>query len=509
MGLIQSNLSWHPSHEMQTAVEQDLISNDSSPVWTSVPLVVDLDGTLTPVDTLVESFIRLVRSNPLLAFFVLGWLLRGRAYMKQRIAQEANLDVSLLPLNEPLVAYIKQQRQLGRTIILATAADRSIAEKMAKRIGVFDSVHASDGQLNLKGRAKLNEIRSRVGHDFVYAGDSKADLPIWLAAKAAILVGAKPQLAQQVRKAVPVENEFEIPRPGVAAWMKALRAHQWLKNLLIFLPLLTSFSFTSSSSVIAAALGFLAFGLAASATYIGNDLWDLDADRSHPRKNRRAFASGAISPIHGVTVAFVLLVTALCIGYWVQPAFLGVLLVYLIATTAYSWTLKRRVLVDVITLALLYTLRVLAGAVAIQVAVTPWLLAFCTFFFLSLALVKRCSELMSAQQGGRSSASGRGYLVSDLTVLWPLGIGSGLCAVVVFGLFVTDAIATRRYANHYLLWSVGVGLIYWIARLWIKTGRGEMHDDPIVFTVKDGVTRQALVAIVCLTVLAHFPFKFP
>lgn len=471
-------------------------------------LVVDLDGTITPVDTLVESFLRLARNSPWQALAAFGWLLQGRAYMKSQIAQRANLDVSSLPLNEPMVAYLRQQREAGRPIILATAADRRIAEAMAERIGVFDSVHASDGTNNLKGKAKLAEIREQVGDNFAYAGDSQADLPIWQAAKAAVLVGVPPDLARQVRKTVKVEREFDSRRAGAATWFKALRAHQWIKNLLIFLPLLTSFSFSSLPSVSAALLGFVAFSLLASATYIGNDLWDLESDRAHPRKRARPFASGAISPLHGVAVAMSLLLASMLVALWVTPAFVGILLLYLVATTAYSWDLKRRVLIDVVALALLYTLRVLAGAVAIGVQVTPWLLAFCTFFFLSLALVKRCSELVSAQRDGRSAASGRGYLVSDLSVLWPLGVSSGMCAVVVFGLFVADTATIPRYANHDLLWCVGIGLIYWIGRLWIKTGRGQMHDDPIVFTAKDKVTRMTLVAIVLLTVAAHFPIKF-
>jgi 4-hydroxybenzoate polyprenyltransferase/phosphoserine phosphatase len=468
------------------------------------PLVVDLDGTLTPTDTLVESFFTLVRTQPASLLRVPGWLAAGRARLKQEVADRAGFDVARLPLREELLDYLRQEKARGRRIVLATAADQRVAQGIADRLGLFDQVLSSDGQNNLKGRHKLQAIRTAVGPDFVYAGDSSADLPVWQGARAAILVGVSAGVAAQVRQAGPVEREFAGNAGGLKVWLSAFRAHQWIKNVLIFLPLLTSFSFGQPSKVMASLLAFLAFSLMASATYMANDIWDLESDREHPRKRSRPFASGTLTIQRGVPVALGLLLVAALVAAGVSMAFLGILLVYLVATTSYSWGLKRYVLIDVVMLALLYTLRVLAGAIAIQVQVTPWLLAFCVFTFFSLALVKRCSELVSFQQAGKRSASGRDYHVTDLVVLWPLGVGAGLCAVVVFGLFVAAVTDSGRYSHANLLWGVGVGLIYWMSRIWIKTARGEMHDDPIVFTIRDFGTRTLLLAMTVTTLAAYF-----
>jgi 4-hydroxybenzoate polyprenyltransferase/phosphoserine phosphatase len=467
-------------------------------------LVVDLDGTLTPTDTLVESYCAAVRQRPLLLLTAPWHLLRGRAAFKQHVASNVVFDAAGLPLREDLIDYLLQAKRDGRRIVLATAADSRIAEAVAARVGLFDAVLASDGARNLKGSAKLAVILDQVGPDFAYAGDSRADLPVWRAASAAVLVDVPARIAQQVRQSTPVEHEFRRAAPTLAVWARALRVHQWLKNLLIFLPLLTSFSFGDPAKLLSAAIAFMAFSLMASATYMANDIADLESDRRHPRKRTRAFASGLLSIQQGIPVALALLLGSAALASVVSPAFLGMLLVYLVITTSYSWVLKRYVLIDVLTLALLYTLRVLAGAVAISVTVTPWLLAFSMFVFLSLALVKRCAELVSFQRSGIAGSSGRDYQVTDLVILWPLGVGAGLCSIVVFGLFVAATTENSRYATANLLWCVGVGLTYWIGRLWIKTVRGEMTDDPIVFTLRDRGSRIVIAAMVLTTLAAQF-----
>ena len=291
---------------------------------------------------------------------------------------------------------------------------------------------------------------------------------------------------------------------ALRTWVQALRVHQWLKNLLLFVPLLTAFSFVDVDNLLTVGLAFLAFSLAASATYIVNDWRDLESDRSHPRKSRRPFASGALSVPSGLAVAAVLLVAAILVAYSVSRGVGNVLVLYLVTTTAYSLVLKEIVLIDVITLSLLYTLRIVAGAVAIGVTTSTWLLAFSVFMFLSLALVKRCAELVLLKQNESVAASGRDYRVADLAVLWPLGVGSALSAVVVFGLFISAAETQSRYASPELLWLVAVGLIYWLSRLWIKTSRGEMDDDPVVYAIKDSASRIAILCIVAVVLVAYF-----
>jgi 4-hydroxybenzoate polyprenyltransferase len=299
-------------------------------------------------------------------------------------------------------------------------------------------------------------------------------------------------------------REFASEPATIGTWLRALRVHQWLKNFLLFVPLLTAFSFDQLDKVLAASLAFLAFSLAASATYLLNDLWDLESDRAHPRKRYRPLASARIPVLTGVGVAACTLPVALLLAATVSPGFLAMLLLYVVLTSAYSWKLKRIVLVDVLMLSLLYTLRIIAGAVAIGVPTSSWLLAFSVFTFFSLALVKRCSELVSLAQEGKALARGRDYGVGDLAVLWPLGVGAAMCSVVVFGLFISAPETQARYATPELLWFIAVGLIYWMSRVWIKTSRGEMHDDPLVFAVRDRGSGVTMLGIVLTTLVAHY-----
>ena len=467
-------------------------------------LVGDLDGTLTPTDTLAESLIKLVKQSPLNLLRLPVWLFKGRAGFKEAIAVRVAIDAKNLPYREPLLDYLRQEKSRGRQIWLATAAHRSIAEGVATHLNLFDNILATEAGHNLKGRAKLKAIRQSVGDAFVYAGDSRADLPIWHAAQAAILVGVSLRVAEQVKRAVPVEHEFQDERAGLATLLKALRLHQWLKNLLLFVPLLTAFSFLEIGKLVTTILAFLSFSFAASATYVVNDLWDLDNDRAHPRKRHRPFASARLPILHGLAVAGVILILAFALAFAVSQSFALMLLAYLVLTSSYSWVLKEYVLIDVLMLSLLYTLRILAGSVAIGVATSSWLLAFSVFIFLSLALVKRCAELVTLDQNGTQSTRGRDYRVTDMVVLWPLGVGAALAAVVVFGLFISVPETQARYATPHLLWFVAFGLIYWLARLWIKTSRGEMHDDPVIYAIKDHGSRVTVFSMIVVMLVAHF-----
>lgn len=467
------------------------------------PLVLDLDGTLTHTDTLFESVLVLLKRNPLYVFPVLFWALAGARVLKARVAERVHLNVATLPWRKDLLAWVTAQRAAGRRVVLATAAHRSIADAVAAHLQLFDQVLATDEQTNLKGENKLAAIRAAVGPEFVYAGDSAADLPIWRASQAVVFAGVPASLAAQVRPGARVEAEFAQPPAGWKLWLKALRVHQWIKNLLLFVPLFTAFAYTDASRVLAVVLTFIGFSLAASGTYVMNDLWDLESDRQHPRKCERAFASGRIGVLQGVLAAAGLVLAGLLVSLWVSLPVGLVLLGYVVLTTSYSWVLKSYVLIDVLMLALLYTYRVLAGAVATDIDLSPWLLAFSVFTFFSLALVKRCAELVSLQQMGRLAARGRDYRVGDLVVLWPFGASASICAIVVFGLYVALPETADRFAHPRILWLVAVGLIYWFGRLWIKTARGEMHDDPIVFALRDRGSRITVLAMMLVTVLAY------
>ncbi|MXN78024.1 UbiA family prenyltransferase [Burkholderia sp. 4701] len=469
-----------------------------------LPLVVDLDGTLTVSDTLMESVIRVVKRKPANLLRLPFWLAGGRAVFKAKVAEHADFRAETLPYRESLIDYLTRERESGRKIVLATAAHRSIAERVSTHLGLFDRVIATSDDTNLKGEAKLACIRQQIGGDFVYAGDSKADLPIWAAAKGAVLAGAAPGVAESVRNNIPVEREFPNARADFSTWCKALRVYQWLKNLLLFIPLLTAFAFFDTDKIATLVLAFLSMSLGASATYIGNDLWDLDNDRRHPRKCNRAFASGTLSIAKGLGCAALLLVLAFALAFAVSMEFAGMFVLYLLLTTAYSWCLKSIVLLDVVVLSLLYTHRILAGAVAAGIAVSRWLLAFSVLTFLSLALVKRCSELVLLRQSHKRESAGRDYRVSDLEVLWPFGIGASLAAVVVFGLFINAPETAARYASPNLLWLVQIALIYLFGRLWVTTVRGAMHDDPIVHLLENRGSLGVLFVMVTMVLAAHF-----
>lgn len=470
----------------------------------SSTIVVDLDGTLTPTDTLAESLLKVVKRSPLDLLRFPFWLVRGRVALKEAVATRVSLDVSTLPWREPLLQYLREEKVRGRALVLATAAHESIARGVAEHLRIFDRVLATGPGHNLKGAEKLAAIQREVGEDFVYAGDSRADLPIWKAAKGAILVDVSPSLAEEVRRSVPIEQEFSSDPPGLREWIRAIRVHQWIKNLLLFVPLLTAFSFLDLENVATMLLAFLAFSLTASSMYLVNDLMDLESDRRHPRKNRRPFASGVLPVQRGVFLAALFLLAALGLGFAVSPAYLLILILYLFLTTTYSWKLKEYVLMDVLMLSILYTVRILAGSIAVGISTSSWLFAFSVFAFLSLALVKRCAELVSLRDSGAVRAQGRDYRVSDLTVLWPFGLSSALAAVVVFGLFISAPETQERYLAPDLLWLVSFGLVYWLGRLWVKTARGEMHDDPVVYAIRDRGSRITVFGMVAVIIVARF-----
>lgn len=467
------------------------------------PLVVDLDGTLTPTDTLMESAVVLMRQSFWQGLMLPIWLLRGRAGLKASLAERVSLDMKGLPWRPELLDYLREQRAQGRRLILATAAHQDIARAAADHLQLFDEVLATSAGANLKGRHKLEAIRRRVQGPFAYAGDSAADLPVWQGASAAVLVDVSASTAAQARRLVPVEREFAGQPLGLRGWASALRVHQWVKNLLVLVPLLTAFSFLDVGSLLRAVLAMAAFSALASGTYLFNDMLDIPSDRQHPRKRHRMLASGRLGLPQAVLAGVGLLGLSLVLGLSVSPAFTGVLLLYLVMTLGYSLTLKRYVLLDVLALGALYTVRIVAGSVAIGVPLSTWLLAFSMFLFFCLALVKRCAELMALGAAGRLATSGRDYRVADLNVLWPLGVSSAVGATLVMGLFIQAPETQARFGHPALLWLTVPCLLYWLGRLWIKTSRGEMHDDPVVYALKDRGSRNTVLAMVTLFVVAR------
>jgi len=484
--------------DVEVVPERDESGGAGSP---GRPLVVDMDGTLIRSDLLVESFFALLSTAPHRALLATVSLVRGRAAFKARVGKEVTLNLRHLPLSDAMVSLLRDEKAKGRRIYLASAGHGDYVRGLAEELGLFDGVFASDEQTNLRGATKAQVLSDAFGPGgFDYAGDSTADLAVWQAAHKVIVVNASPSLIRIAHRRFADVTVVEPRTKRAADYLRALRPHQWLKNLLLFVPALAAHQFNATTAV-ACLLAFASFSLCASSVYLLNDLLDLRHDRQHPTKHRRPLASGRVHLVHGAFLAPALLLAAAIAALALPVKFLLVLGIYYALTTAYSVYLKRQPVMDVLTLAGLYGIRVYAGAVAIAVVVSPWLLTFSMFLFLCLALVKRTAELIERFQSGGADPAGRGYRLTDVTLLQTMATSSGYVAVLVFGLYISSVAATSLYDAPERLWVVPGILLYWISRILILTHRGEMHDDPVLFAATDR-TSLACGALSVLAVLA-------
>ncbi len=466
------------------------------------PLCVDLDGSLIRSDLLVESALALLSRRPFTLFTMLLWLLRGKANLKREIARRVELDATALPYNRDLVTWIRTEQQV-RSVVLCTASDALLAARVADHIGGFELTMCSDGIRILSGSNKAQALVDKYGErGFDYVGNAKIDLRVWKHARSAIVVAAGPHLARAAGRVTRVERTFATPKASLRLWLKALRVHQWVKNALVFLPLLAAHLVLNIQAVATTLLAFVCFNLCASSVYVTNDLLDLAADRQHPSKRHRPFAAGTLPLVAGPVVAIALLIGSFALSWWVSAPFIGVLLGYYLLTSAYSLKFKRVMILDVVVLALLYTTRILAGAAALNTPPSFWLLAFSMFIFLSLAMVKRYTELLAAQKAGKVKASGRGYDVEDIPLIQSLGGSSGYLAVLVLALYINSTASESLYRHPQYLWVLCPLLLYWISRTWAIAHRGIMHDDPVVFAVKDNVSRVLLGLAAVIALLA-------
>ncbi len=453
---------------------------------TSLPLIVDLDGTLIHTDMLQESTLSVVGANLFNIARLPFWLKSGKAALKQQLAARYTVDVHTLPYNQPLIAWLKAQKATGRRLILCTATDQTIANDIAAHLGIFDEVMASDGIVNLAAHHKARALSLRFGHTgFDYVGNSRDDLTVWRCARRAIVVNASATVLKKAATCCPIERIFAKATLGVKIWFKMLRVHQWMKNALLFIPLIAAHQFMHPQAWLTLIGAFFAFSLCASAIYIANDLVDLNADRLHPRKAKRPFASGTVPVWLGLLLIPLLLLSSFSIAALVSKPFLIWLAVYFTLTTAYSFGLKRLVLIDCLTLAILYTLRVIAGAAALQMPLSFWLLASAVFLFLSLAFVKRYAELQVQLLAGKQKVHGRGYYTSDASMIQMLGITSGYGAALVLALYLNSAVVSQLYKTPEWVWGAVPVMLFWISWMWLQAHRGKMHDDPLVFAVKD------------------------
>lgn len=463
------------------------------------PLCVDLDGTLVATDTLWESVLLLLKHHFWLCFWLPFWVMRGKAHLKDKIAQHVTLNVALLPYRENVLAFLQNEQTKGRKLVLATAAHEKIAQAVAQHLKLFDEVIASDAHINMKGATKRDALQQRFGV-YDYMGDSQADLPLFQAAAQAFLVAPSTTLLKKTP--CPPERVFLAPKTTWWVGLKALRPHQWVKNSLVFLPLLLSHQFLDFNKLGDAFLAALVFSLAASSGYILNDLLDLAADRIHPSKKYRPFACGQIPIPYGLFMFVALIGLSFSISAWWLPAgFTGMVGLYFLITMTYSFYFKQKVVLDVIVLAGLYTHRIFAGGIAVTVPISSWLLGFSMFIFISLALLKRYTELLQLMDNQKLIKS-RGYEIADIEMIASIGPTSGYLAVLVFSLYINSEAVSKLYDSPFILWLISPLLLYWITRVWFLAHRRQMLDDPVQFALIDRTSWFIIICIGLLILLA-------
>lgn len=479
-----------------------------------LPLCVDMDGTLILTDSLFEGLALLVRRNPLYLFALPFWLLRGKAALKREIAQRAPLDVALLPYNTKLIAYLEHTRGT-RPIILCTAADHRYAHAVADHLGLFDRV-LSTRETNFSPREKAQALIAEFGRGgFDYAANAKADMQVFGAARRAIAVNPTAGLRKRLSGLSNLEETIEDrPVQGLRALPRVMRLHQWVKNVLVFVPLIASQRFYDERSVITAVYAFLIYGICAWSAYMLNDVLDLTADREHPRKRHRPIASGALSIRTGMLLVPALLVLALSLAWLLSESFAMILAGYFVVTNLYAFWLKRVPMLDTSILAGLYTFRILAGAAAIDVVPSFWLLAFSMFFFYSLALAKRHSELVElvsntparARAPGHSARNevipGRSYRAEDLSTIISQGTSSGHAAVLILAFYLNSDTVQAHYRHPEALWLICPLMLYWIAKLWLNAQRRQINDDPVIWALSNRVSRAIAALCVILFLIA-------
>lgn len=461
-------------------------AQESSAAANTRALAVDLDGTLIKGDMMAEAAASLVTKNPLYALCLPLWALRGRAFLKEKIAALAPpVLADTLPYRHNFLEWLREQQQ-KRPLILATAAHRIHADAVAEHLGIFSRVVATEHGINLAGENKARRLAEICGEkEFDYAGNSAADLAVWEKARAAAVVCAPDGVVKRIKQSG-AQLIYEVPREGLAQrlqhWRRAARPRHWLKNLLLFAAAVGGHQLLSPPVMAAAALGFVVFGLLASASYLLNDIFDLRHDRAGANKSR-PLAAGDIGVLQSCLAAAIMYVAAACLAFYLPPAFALVAAFYAAATLVYSFWLKRALLLDVLSLAVFFTARIVAGGAAAEIELSFYLLSFSLFIFLSLALLKRHGELLRLSEN--DSASGRAYRKSDANIVAALGAAAGMISIFVLTLYLDSAEVRARYDNPEVVYFTLPLMVYWISRMWLLSSRGGIGGDPIVFVLRD------------------------
>lgn len=464
----------------------------------------DLDSTLLRVDTIYEMFAAGLFSKPLPTLLALLDLRHGIAAFKRRLSEVAPLDVESLPVRGELVTYLEEQAASGREIHLATAADKTIATRVAERFPLFRSVNATADRVNLKGAAKAARLRQLFPDGFAYAGDSTADLPVWQSAKAAVVVSPGQALADKVGAlGIPLERRFEAETASPRAWFKAARPHQWAKNFVVMVPIILGWKDVTVASLVTGLAVAALLCVVASLTYMINDIADLSADRNHWSKRRRPFASGAIPVRSGLIAVGTLLPVALAAAVAIAPLAGVCVALYVVITLGYSFGWKRIPIFDCFIIGLLFTMRVLIGIAAAGLVPSAWLLTFSMFFFLSLALAKRHAEILRAAAHGRDTLVGRGYQIADENLTLTFGISASMASIVIVVIYLVEEIFARQlYDRPAWLWAAPIAIFLFVCRIWVLSHRGRMTDDPVAFALRDRVSLGLGLLVAIAIVLA-------
>ncbi len=472
-------------------------------------LFVDLDGTLIKSDLLFECLVPIIKNYFYAIFLAPFWLLKGKAYLKDKFSDLVSINPEILPYNNNVLEYIRKEKENGSKIILATASNIKLAKSISDYLGIFDDVIASSKEENLKGKNKLNKIKlyienNNTNKEFSYIGDSEADVKIFNETNIPIVVGNKNVFNKIKSKNdkttfVDGENDFSLKK-----FFKMIRTYQWVKNFLIFLPLILAHKFLDVNLLLKALVAFFSFSFLASSVYIINDIMDVESDRIHPSKKNRPIASGAVKISSALKVAFILMPLSFIISIFLGKEFLFVLLTYFITTSCYSFYLKKIMLVDILILSLLYTVRMFAGGVALNIYLSPWLFMFSMFFFFSLACAKRYSELYAVRNNLQDEIKGRGYQAQDLEQIQIFGSSSGYIAILIFALYIQSDISMKLYKTPSFFWALCPIMLYWISRVWLLSHRGQMTQDPIIFALKDKVSYVVLILSIIIFGVAKY-----
>ena len=461
------------------------------------PLFVDLDGTLIKSDWMLEAILAMIRVNPISIFRIAIWLAKGRSNLKRHLAEAVLVDIPSLPANHEFLEFLKQEKSKHRELILISASDQKAVSAVSEHYDLFDAAIGSDGTINLKSGAKLTRIREYIKDgDFSYAGNSDADFTVWQEAEEIIVVNAESSIAKKAKSLTTQQRpllEFDKPPSLLPRLLKAMRLHQWLKNFLVFLPLILSHRLGETDLIILTVLAFISFSLCASSVYFVNDMLDIESDRQHNSKSKRPFAAGTLPLQYGVLGAPLLFLLSLGFASLVGTQFFAVLMGYWLITCLYSLYLKRLYLLDALTLSLLYTLRIIAGSAAIAITTTTWLIAFSGFLFLGLALLKRTTELRNLVMGGQVTTRGRDYSTDRLRVVTVLGVMSSAASILVFMVYINASNITYLYDRPVLLWAICPLIIAMLAGVWCKAYAGTLDEDPVLFASHDRLSQIMLI----------------